>query len=136
LIVAADGPLVARATALGVSATTLGFPPALRNIGDAAAGGSAGQTIRRSALIAQLLTAAPEVAMYIYRLGRELRGCAPDVIHANGFKMHVLGIWARPFGTPVVWHMHDYVTTRPLMRWLLRAHAPRCAAAVTNSRSV
>src|SRR5439155_9848848 len=94
LIVAADGPLVARATALGVSATTLGFPPALRNIGDAAAGGSAGQTIRRSALIAQLLTAAPEVAMYIYRLGRELRGFAPDVIHANGFKMHVLGILA------------------------------------------
>jgi glycosyltransferase involved in cell wall biosynthesis len=58
------------------------------------------------------------------------------VIHTNGFKMHVLGAWARPRGSAVLWHVHDYVTRRALMAKLLRFSRHRCSAAVANSRSV
>jgi len=37
---------------------------------------------------------------------------------------------------PVVWHLHDYVSARPVMARLLRRYASRCAAAVVNSGSV
>jgi glycosyltransferase involved in cell wall biosynthesis len=50
--------------------------------------------------------------------------------------MHVLGAWAAPRGVPVLWHIHDYISSRPLMARLMRAHADRCAAAVANSLSV
>ncbi len=61
---------------------------------------------------------------------------APDIIHSNGFKMHVLGAWAAARGIPMIWHIHDFVSARPLMAPLLRAHARRCAAIIANSRSV
>ena len=50
--------------------------------------------------------------------------------------MHVLGAWSGPKGTPVVWHIHDYVGSRRLMGRLLRRFSKRCAAAIVNSRSV
>src|SRR5262249_2712403 len=60
----------------------------------------------------------------------------PDVIHSNGFKMHLMGTWAAPRPTPVIWHLHDFVSLRPLMPRLLRLVLHRCAAVITNSRSV
>jgi glycosyltransferase involved in cell wall biosynthesis len=60
----------------------------------------------------------------------------PDVIHSNGFKMHVLAARAGTPGVPVVWHVHEYLTPRPFSRILLRHHVRRVAAVVANSRSV
>ena len=60
----------------------------------------------------------------------------PDIIHTNGFKMHLLGTWTRPRQAAVVWHIHDYVSARPLMRRLLRWRRKHCTAAIANSRSV
>ena len=34
-------------------------------------------------------------------LARLLRRIKPDLIHSNGFKMHLLGAWTRPSKTPV-----------------------------------
>jgi glycosyltransferase involved in cell wall biosynthesis len=65
-----------------------------------------------------------------------LRRLRPDVVHTNGGKMHVLGTWAAPRGVPGVWHVHDYVGARPVMRRLLRVHARRCAVAIAASASV
>jgi len=65
-----------------------------------------------------------------------LRSAAPDLLHTNGFKMHVLGLWARQRGVPVLWHIRDHVFSRPVMARLLRSHARWCAAAVTNSHRV
>src|SRR5262249_6995961 len=73
---------------------------------------------------------------YVWKLHRVLRRMAPDVLHTNGFKMHVLGVWARPNRVPVVWHIHDYVRQRPIMSRLLKIHASRCAAVVSNSEDV
>ena len=36
----------------------------------------------------------------------------------------------------LLWHVHDYVGSRPLMSRLMRMHARRCAVAIANSHSV
>src|SRR5262249_50882807 len=83
-----------------------------------------------------VVNAAPGIASYIRRLAGILRSIKPDIIHTNGFKMHLLGVWTRPRRTPVIWHIHDYVRARPFMGQLLRRFARWCAAAIVNSRSV
>jgi glycosyltransferase involved in cell wall biosynthesis len=57
------------------------------------------------------------------------------VIHTNGLKMHLLAGWAAP-SVPLVWHLHDYLGSRPLTATLLRWCSSRCAAVVANSMSV
>lgn len=130
LVCTADGPLVGKAEALGVRTTVVPLPPALAQLGD---GG-----VERGglALATGLARGAPAAVAYLRRLRGVLRDLAPDVVHTNGFKMHVLGLWARPRRVPVVWHVHDFVGRRPVMSGLLRRHAGRCAAVIANSRSV
>jgi glycosyltransferase involved in cell wall biosynthesis len=136
LVVSEEGPLVAQSLRLGVATTVVRLPRALARIGDAAAGGPAGQRQSRWSLFAGLLRAAPASLAYVRKLRRLLRELRPDVIHSNGFKMDVLGLWARPRRVPIIWHIHDYVSCRPLMARLLRRYAKRCALALANSQSV
>ncbi|HEU0080326.1 MAG TPA: glycosyltransferase, partial [Longimicrobiaceae bacterium] len=128
LVTTADGPLVPAAEALGVRTVVVPLPDAVARLGDGGA--------RSASSLPRLAAAVPAVWTYVRRLRRAVRTLAPDLLHTNGFKMHLLGLWGRPRGVPVVWHVHDFVARRPLMSRLLRAHAGRCAAVVANSRSV
>jgi glycosyltransferase involved in cell wall biosynthesis len=128
LVLGEDGPLAQRARGLGVQVIVAPFPPGLATLGDA------GQ--RPVLLLWSLLRAAAGIALYHRRLGNICRMIQPDVIHTNGFKMHLLCTWMRPGQTAVVWHIHDYVSARPLMRRLLRWRRKHCTAAIANSRSV
>ncbi|MGH7915738.1 MAG: glycosyltransferase family 4 protein [Candidatus Binataceae bacterium] len=132
LIAGADGAFLDQARALGVQARALPYPRALARLGDAGANGQS----RLFGTLGRASLSAPSVALYTTRLRRVLSAAAPDLIHTNGFKMHVLGAWAAPRGVPVVWHVHDYISSRPLMARLMRALAGRCAAVVANSLSV
>jgi glycosyltransferase involved in cell wall biosynthesis len=136
LIVASEGPLAERAFTLGVPTTVLPFPPSIARLGDSGAGGPAALQLRRLILLSRLGFAIVAAASYVGELRRVLGQMAPDILHTNGFKMHVLGVWARPGQVPVVWHIHDYVRPRPIMAKLLKMHASRCAAVVTNSEDV
>ena len=136
LVVSEEGPLVSRAEALGVETSVLPFPASLARLGDAGAGGPAGSQQSRFALVGGLLLASPAVILYVRRLRQTFGELSPDVIHTNGFKMHLLGVWANPSHVPVIWHIHDYVSRRPLMSRLLCRYSERCAMAVANSKSV
>lgn len=131
-----DGPLVSECNALGVPTTVVKFPSALARLGDAGAGGPAGRQQSRSSLLREIFLTGPTAWRYARKLRRTLRELSPDIIHSNGFKMHILAVWASPRGIPVVWHIHDYVSARPMMARLLRRYAKQCAVAVANSRSV
>ena len=131
LIAAEEGPLIARAASLGVVTTLVRFPRSLARFGDFAKHES-----NRCEFARRGLFAAASILPYAVRLFRALDKAAPDVIHTNGLKMHILGIWARRRGMPVLWHVRDHVSSRPLMARLLRGHAAQCAAAVTNSNRV
>lgn len=135
LISAGLGALTRCAEQLGVTTQVVEFPESVARLGDAGAGGPAGHRVSKTGLLARISAAAPALAGYAWRLRRAIRSVAPDVIHTNGFKMHVLGAAAKPPGTPVIWHIHDYVTARPLMGALLKRSSRRCSSAVANSQS-
>jgi glycosyltransferase involved in cell wall biosynthesis len=137
LITPSAGALAERSARLGVSVSVVEFPRALARLGDAGAGGPAGKTVGRPRLLLDLATAAPGVLLYVRKLRRELRRIGPDLVHANGLKPQLLSALSQKKGRPpVVWHVHDYVGARPLTARLIKRYAPRCAAAVVNSKSV
>ena len=128
LVLGEDGPLAEQATSAGAHVVVAPFPVGLARLGDSGSGplGALWSCFR----------AAAGTIRYAWHLRRTLRELQPDIVHTNGFKMHVLGAWASPKSAPVIWHVRDYVSTRPLMKWLLRLGAGRCAAAIGNSLSV
>ena len=132
LVIASNGPLAARAEALGVTTVSAPFPPSVARLGERSAASSSGGYAR---FAAQLGLAAGPIVSYTAQLRRALAAFRPDVVHTNGLKMHVLAARAAD-ATPIVWHVHDYIGPRPLSARLLRWNVSRCAAVVANSRSV
>jgi glycosyltransferase involved in cell wall biosynthesis len=136
LIVSDRGPFVTKAEDLGITTSVLPFPPAMARLGDASAGGPAGNEVGQLELLSRMLQSSPEIARYAWKLKKTLRQLAPDVIHTNGFKMHLLGAMAKPRKSALIWHIHDYVRARPFMTKCMRLLSGRCAIALTNSKSV
>ena len=126
LILGEDGPLADIARDLGVQVVVKPFPPSLARLGDS------GLEEHSWAL----LKTVTDTAKYIRSLGRLLTEIRPDLIHTNGFKMHLLGAWTRRRKAPLIWHIHDYVQSRRLVSRLLRLSGRSCSAAVVNSKSV
>ena len=131
LIVNGYGPLVDGAVALDARVTVLPFPPALADLGDAGAG-----AWRKAHVLSRAMIAAPGVGQYVRELRRALLATAPDVVHSNGAKMHLLAAFACGGTIPLLWHMHDYLGQRPFMRRALRANVSRCSAVIAISKSV
>lgn len=132
LIVPREGPLATRASGAGVAVHVLPLPERLARLGEGHGGGAAAIAERG----ASMLLAAGGAGLYSHRLRRLLETLRPDLVHTNGFKVHVLGARAAPRGTPVVWHLHEYVGARPISRALLRRYVSRSVAIVANSCSV
>lgn len=128
LVLGEDGPLVAQARDAGMNVVVAPFPHALARTGDSGGGGL-------KALWSGLGAASGTMG-YASELRRILADMQPDIVHTNGFKMHVLGAWSRPKNASLVWHVRDYVSTRPLMKRLLAMNARHCAVAIGNSQSV
>jgi glycosyltransferase involved in cell wall biosynthesis len=126
LVLGEDGPLAGSAGDLGVKVLVQPFPPALARLGDHGLW---------TALVG-LLKAAGASARYARDLAQWLAKIEPDIVHTNGLKMHLLGAWTRPARSPLIWHVHDYVSPRRLMRRLLWPFRQRCSAAIVNSKSV
>lgn len=128
LVLGEDGPFAQEMRQRGIEVVVVPFPSALARLGDA----------RRSVFVtaASLVRATASTALYRRRLARTLKSIGPDVIHTNGFKMHLLGAWSRPRSARLVWHIHDYVSSRRMMSRLLRLFQGACALAIANSRSV
>ena len=136
LITPEDGPLVTRAGSLGVECRVINFSDSVARLGDSGVGGPAGKQIPRLRLFRRLLMSAPAVLSAIVKLRRALRSLHPDIVHTNGFKMHVLGALAKPKHIPLIWHIHDYVSSRPLMGRLIKALRKRCSLILAVSESV
>ena len=136
LVVSGDGPLATKANNLGVTPHILPFPISLARLGDSSAGGPAGEGAGRLNLLRQLLFAISGIAVYALRLRKLLREINPDIVHSNGFKMHVLGAIAKQSSVPLIWHIHDYVHSRPLVTRVMKRFRRRCSFALANSSSV
>jgi glycosyltransferase involved in cell wall biosynthesis len=134
-IFGAEGPIVSSARALGAQAVVVPFPPALARLGEARLNGARNFGAGLS-LAMRSVRAMPQIASYVLNLRRTLREITPDLVHGNGLKMDLLGAWAKPSATPMLWHIHDHLQSRPLMPHLMRLTSGACSAAITNSESV
>ena len=132
VVVPREGALSVRVREVGGTVRVVPMPDALASFGERSLRGATAVAKRSTAMLSALAAAAP----YQRALESVLADLDPDVIHTNGFKMHVLGSRAAPRRAAVIWHLHEFVSVRPLSLRLLRHHAPRAAQIVANSRSV
>jgi glycosyltransferase involved in cell wall biosynthesis len=134
LLTGTEGPLLEQARALGVSARVLPLPEPLSALGDSGLrGGGAGAVWG----FARSLAPAPGlVAGYLRQLRREVRALRPHLIHSNGIKTHLLSLATLGLGIPSVWHIHDFIGERPLVRRALQGLRPLATAAIANSQAV
>jgi len=128
VILGEEGPLASRTADLGSEVHLLPFPTELARLGDSGQGGAA--------LLSRLVSTAPTALRYRFQLRALLGRLKPDVIHTNGFKMHILGALTKPLGTALVWHIHDYISSRTVMARLMRRLASQTDVIITNSESV
>ena len=132
LVVGNDGPLAADARRLGVVTTVLPFPRDFAQLGDA--GLATPASWGRFALHA--VSGSVATLQYIQRLRGVVAEFRPDIVHSNGIKMHLLGALARPSNAALVWHFHDYPSSRPVTGRLVKSLKHRCDYVVAVSESV
>ncbi|MFH5805806.1 glycosyltransferase family 4 protein [Alienimonas sp. DA493] len=140
LLCGGEGPLIAAARDLGVSARAVVLPTAAARLGDSpdARGGSVSG---RGARLARFAAAGPAVARAALRWRAAVRAERPDLIHSNGLKTHLLtaaALAGRPAARrpAVVWAVHDFYSERPLARRALRRAGRRVAALACVSAAV
>jgi glycosyltransferase involved in cell wall biosynthesis len=136
LLLGQDGPLVTQAQDAVDKVVVLPLPAKLARLGDASLSERRLGSFDGIRLIRRLMSDGVASASYVRHLGRIVARVNPDVMHAHGFKMQLLGALTRPRHTALVWHLHDYIGSRPLTSRLLRAARRRCTVIVANSESV
>lgn len=135
VICSEPGPLSEKAEALGVQVHHLSFPDVIAGLGDSALRGK-GRLAAAASLAGKAAPAALAGERYARRLRRLLGELAPDLIHSNGMKNHLLLKLAAPRGVPVVWHAHDFFGSRALMSRALRWASSRVSGIIAISESV
>lgn len=136
VVAPAEGPLLDRCRASGLGAVAVPYPAAMAAIGESGAGGVAGRKVSRTRVALQLASTAAVLWPYLRRLRNELRRQDATIVHSNGVKAHVAASLTLPRGARLVWHLHEYVRSRPSTARLLRRLSRRPAIIVANSDSV
>ena len=131
VLLADDGPVRSALERLGIDCDVLPIPSRLAAAGDSDA--SSTSPLRK---LLRLSTTIPSTLGYFLKVRRALRAEGADLLQTNGMKAHLLGAWGAPRGLPVVWQMHDYPGSRPLMARLLKLSRRRGLRVVAVSRSV
>ncbi|MGE3957922.1 MAG: glycosyltransferase family 4 protein [Vicinamibacterales bacterium] len=132
LVIGNEGPLAADVRQLGVATTVLPFPRDFARLGDAGLQ-SPGTWAR---FVRHAVGGSVATARYARRLQSHVSAFDPDIVHTNGIKMHVLGALVKPTRADLVWHFHDYPSSRPVTSRLVRSLRSRCSAVVAVSDSV
>jgi glycosyltransferase involved in cell wall biosynthesis len=135
LIVGTPGLLIDEAQKIGVRVVPLLMPPDLVEVGDSrwrdgsnSHGSNTDQTrisfFRVRSVFHPWVQFSPRAALatldYVRRLRNALTVLRPDVVHSNGIKFHLLARLAARRTWPVIWHIRDFLSLRPLVGRLLR----------------
>lgn len=134
VIVGTDGPLVAHAQELGAVVHVLAMPNTMSELGDSTLRG--GKISTAMGLAMRGIRSANPFRRYLRELRRTLRRLEPSIIHSNGIKTHLLARLAAPKGVPVIWHIRDFISTRPLVRRMLSLAINDRVTLIANSRAV
>jgi len=137
VVLFAAGPLEEEAERLGAAVTMVPLPVSLARLGDTRLRDNG-----RPGTLAWLgfgwaaLGEAPSAFGFVRRMRAAFRRSAPDLIHSNGLKAHAFAAVARPRGVPVLWHLHDFLSHRPVMARLLRRLTLGVAGGIAISEAV
>lgn len=129
-----EGPLVDRAAELGAQPIALPMPAALAAVGDS---GLQGRSLALAglSLAKELGGTGVALARYAPELRRAVSDFRPTVIHSNGIKTHLLASLL-PGSAKLVWHIHDFLSERPLAGSALKTRMRRVSLAIANSMAV
>ncbi|VTU00927.1 group 1 glycosyl transferase : Group 1 glycosyl transferase OS=Corallococcus coralloides (strain ATCC 25202 / DSM 2259 / NBRC 100086 / M2) GN=mshA4 PE=4 SV=1: Glyco_transf_4: Glycos_transf_1 [Gemmataceae bacterium] len=130
VVALADGPLAGAVRDLGAEVEVVALPVDFAALGDSSRPGG------RTAAALRSLHRLPALAQFVSRLRNRVARFAPDLVHSNGIKTHLLARLVVPKGVPLVWHAHDFYGLRPLAGWLLRRSRARVKAVVAISNAV
>jgi glycosyltransferase involved in cell wall biosynthesis len=135
LICGTTGPLVEEARELGVEASVLTMPRDLVELGDSGLRRqpSAGAYLK---FTGHALSALVQTQIYAAQVARSVSSFPPDLIHSNGMKFHVLSRVAGFSKIPVLFHLRDFVRSRPLASYALRWAARRASHLVAVSHAI
>jgi len=131
LLVGGDGPLIEAARNAGAIVEQFPLGSSTARLGDS---GGKLQSLARLAIAAprSMISARNTLGW----LRTWFNSTEPDLIHSNGMKTHLLSAWSRPDAVPLIWHIRDFPSQRPLMRRLLRHAGRRATLAIANSDAV
>ena len=114
LLSTADGPLLTQAKLLGVQTAVLPLPATLSTLGDSQLNGKS--KVGKWLTFLQLgFRALPATQFYLRQLRKFIHDLRPTLIHSNGIKTHLLLGLAGVRSVPVLWHVHDFYGSRPLV---------------------
>lgn len=131
LILGDEGPLAEEARALGVPVSIVPLPQAVARVGEAGL-----RVASPLSTVGQLPRVSLGVATHGLGLARVLLQLAPDIIHTNGLKSHLIAAAVRPGRSRLVWHLQDFIGQRRLGRPLLSALRPRAHLVIADSEAV
>jgi len=132
LICGSEGPLCDEARKIGVDVTIVDMGQRATGIGDSQATGTLGKAVT----LIRLMLAIPAYRAGLRRLRACLNALAPDLIHSNNLKTHLMLAQCKYAGAPIVWHLHDYISNRSLIRRLLQRQTRSASHALAVSESV
>lgn len=136
LLLPGAGPLSEELARSNVECIALPWPRGLESLGDGSFRWNEGRLGTLRALVGAGAATTPALARYAWRLRKTLAQVAPTIVHTHGVKAHLVGSLARPASARLVWHSHDYVSTRGVSRWLMRACNRGVDAVIANSEDV
>jgi len=126
LIACTDGPLLDHARAAGATAAALPMPASMAATGESTGALSA---VSRSVMLL------PSALRYTAALRKAADAIAPDIIHSNGLKTHML-LWSAKPRAPIIWHLHDFLGQRRTASRLLKWMSGRTRRAIAISHAV
>jgi glycosyltransferase involved in cell wall biosynthesis len=150
LILGTPGLLIEEAKRIGVRVIHLPMPPELVALGDSrwrddsnSHGWNTDQTRTGFFRVKSVFHLWPQFSPraglatwdYIRRLRSTVAALRPDVVHSNGIKFHLLARLVARRSWPVVWHIRDFLSLRPLVGRLLRWSATFSRSADSSFRA-
>jgi glycosyltransferase involved in cell wall biosynthesis len=136
LLALAPGPLLDRAATAGFATTTLPMPDTLASLGDSQFNQARGSVHKVWSMLTQAFASGSAGWRYLRSLRETIRSVRPDLIHSNGIKTHCLAWLASPRNIPIIWHVHDFFSARPMANKLLRLASRRLTSAIAISHAV
>lgn len=133
LLAPEPGPLTDQASELGVEIQLVPMSTALKQSGESHMRG--GRWHDWWTLARRSVSVLPSVGDHVSRLRSALNRIRPTVILSNGIKSH-LAVAAIAATAPVIWHVHDFLSSRPLTHRLLRIAGRRAVGAIAVSDAV